>query len=82
LRLLALEDGGTAIPAERPIDATTRRRTRSALARIHEDGYVHGNTERRNFCKTGTTVFLADLEGIMQGIPDEMAAGLDQLNAL
>ncbi len=82
LRLLALEDVGTAIPASSPIGATTRRRMRSALVRIHVEGYVHGDLERRNFCKMGTTVFLVDLESLRQGTPDEMAAELAQLDAL
>ena len=38
LRLLALEDVGTAIPASSPICATTRRKMRSALIRIHAEG--------------------------------------------
>jgi len=82
LRLLALEDVGTAIPAAGPISATTRREMRSALARIHAEGYVHGDIERRNFCKRGTTVFLVDLERLRRGTPDEMVAELAQLNAL
>jgi len=82
LRLFALEDVGTAIPASSPIGDTTRRRMSSALARIHAEGYVHGDLERRNFCKTGTTVFLVDLENLKRGTPDEMAAELVQLAAL
>jgi len=82
LRVLALEDVGTAIPAAGPIDVTTRRKMRSALARIHAEGYIHGDVERRNFCKMGTTVFLVDLERLRQGTPDEIAAELAQLDAL
>jgi hypothetical protein len=82
LRLLALEDVGTAIPASSPISATTRRRMRSVLAHIHAEGYIHGDIARHNFCKTGATVFLVDLESLRQGTLDEMAAELAQLNAL
>ena len=82
LRLLALEDVGTAIPESIPISATTRRKMRSALVRIHAEGYVHGDLERRNFCKTGMTVFLVDLESLRRGTPDEMAAELAQLDTL
>ena len=82
LRHLALEDVGTAIPASSPISATTRRKMRSALVGIHAEGYVHGDLERRNFCKTGMTVFLVDLESLRRGTPDEMAAELAQLDTL
>jgi tRNA A-37 threonylcarbamoyl transferase component Bud32 len=82
LRLLALEDVCSAIPASSPISATTKRRMRSALVLIHAEGYVHGDLERRNFCKTGMTVFLVDLESLRRGTPDEMAAELAQLDTL
>ena len=82
LRVLVLEDVGTAIPAVGLINATTRRRMRSALDLIHTAGYIHGDVERRNFCQRDTMVFLVDLERLRQGTPGEIAAELARLDAL
>ena len=82
LRLLALEDVGTAIPEDRPISTQTRRRMRSALARIHSEGYIHGDIARRNFCQKGHGIFLVDLETLAAGSPVQMAAELAQIDAL
>ena len=82
LRLLALEDVGTAIPEDGPIKTRTRRQMKSALARIHWAGYVHGDIARRNFCKRGNRVFLVDLETLAEGSPVEMAAELAQIDEL
>ncbi|KAK2460072.1 hypothetical protein APHAL10511_007906 [Amanita phalloides] len=83
LRLLALEDVGTAIPEREPISARTRTLMRSALARIHSAGYVHGDIARRNFCKKASgMVFLVDLETLAEGSPVEMEAELAQIDAL
>jgi tRNA A-37 threonylcarbamoyl transferase component Bud32 len=82
LRLLALEDVGTAIPEDGPVSARTRRRMRSALARIHQAGYVHGDIARRNFCKRGNAVFLVDLETLAAGSPAQRATELAQIDAL
>ena len=82
LRLLALEDVGTAIPEDGPIDTWTRRLMKSALARIHSAGYVHNDIARRNFCKRGKMVFLVDLEALAEGSPVEMAAELAQIDEL
>ncbi|KAF8798783.1 hypothetical protein BYT27DRAFT_7202478 [Phlegmacium glaucopus] len=72
LRLLALEDVGTAIPEDGEIDTRTRALMKSALARIHSAGYVHGDIARRNFCKKADVVFLVDLETLVVGSPVEM----------
>ncbi|KAF8333725.1 hypothetical protein F5887DRAFT_1259819 [Amanita rubescens] len=82
LRLLALEDVGTAIPGDGPINTRTKRRMRSALGRIHSAGYVHGDIARRNFCQKGRAIFLVDLETLAAGSPEQMAAELAQIDAL
>jgi tRNA A-37 threonylcarbamoyl transferase component Bud32 len=82
LRLLALEDVGTAIPEDGPIDTRTRKKMKSALARIHSVGYVHGDIARRNFCKKANVVFLVDLETLAVGSPVEMEAELADIDAL
>ena len=82
LRLLALEDVGTAIPEDVEISTQTRTLMRSALARIHAAGYVHGDIARRNFCKRGDMVFLVDLETLAVGSPAEMQAELAEIDAL
>ena len=82
LRLLALEDVGTAIPEDKPIKTRTRTRMKSALARIHSAGYVHGDIARRNFCEKAGVVFLVDLETLAVGSPVEMAAELAQIDEL
>ena len=48
---------------------------KSALARIHSVGYVHGDIARRNFCKKANVV-LVDLETLAVGSPVEMEAEL------
>ncbi len=82
LRLLALEDVGTAIPEDKAIKTRTRRLMKSALARIHSAGYVHGDIARRNFCKRGNVIFLVDLETLTEESPVEMAAELAQIDEL
>ena len=82
LRLLALEDVGTAIPEDGEIDTHTRALMRSTLARIHLAGYVHGDIARRNFCKKGGVVFLVDLETLAAGNPEQMNDELAQINEL
>ncbi|KAM6492114.1 hypothetical protein JOM56_011838 [Amanita muscaria] len=82
LRLLALEDVGTAIPEDGSISTRTRTLMKSALARIHSAGYVHGDIARRNFCKKADVVFLVDLETLAVGSPVEMEAELAQIDEL
>jgi len=82
LRLLALEDVGFMIPEAEPIDARIRRKMRSVLIRIHTEGYVHGDIERRNFCRKGRAIFLVDLEQLRLGTPIEMQAELDRIDTL
>jgi tRNA A-37 threonylcarbamoyl transferase component Bud32 len=82
LRLLALEDVGTPIPEDTPIDTQTRMKMKSALARIHSAGYVHGDIARRNFCKMADVVFLVDLETLAEGSTSEMEAELADVDAL
>jgi hypothetical protein len=82
LRLLALEDVGTTILENGPIDTQTRKMMKSALARIHSVGYVHGDIARRNFCKKANMVFLVDLETLAVGSPVEMEAELADIDAL
>ena len=53
---------------------------RSALARIHAAGYVHGDIARRNL--RGDMVFLVDLETLAVGSPAEMQAELAEIDAL
>jgi len=63
LKLLALEPIGDAIPEGENIDKELRRKMKSALQHIHDAGWVHGDIERRNFCRTKSgDVFLVDLE--------------------
>ncbi|KAF8347604.1 hypothetical protein F5887DRAFT_1072595 [Amanita rubescens] len=81
-RLLALEDVGTAIPEDGEIDTQTRALMRSALARIHSAGYVHGDIARRNFCKKGGVVYLVDLETLAAGNLEQMNDELAQINKL
>jgi tRNA A-37 threonylcarbamoyl transferase component Bud32 len=50
---------------------------KSALARIHSAGYIHGDVARRNFCKKAHVVFLVDLETLAVGSPVEMEAELE-----
>lgn len=82
LRLLALEDVGTAIPETGPVDTQTRRKMKSALARIHSEGYVHRDIARRNFCKKDNVVYLVDLETLARGSSHERAAELASIDAL
>jgi len=81
LRLLALEDVGSMIPEAEPIDARIRRKMRSALIRIHAEGYVHGDIERRNFCRRVERLKL-DLEQLRPGTPIEMQAELARIDTL
>jgi hypothetical protein len=63
LRFLALEPVGDAISEDEPIDHTLRMKMRTALQRIHDAGFIHGDIARRNFCRTeNNNVFLVDLE--------------------
>jgi len=82
LRCLALEEVGTVILEDGAIDTQTRALMRSALARIHSAGYVHGDIARRNFCKKGGVVFLVDLETLTVGNPEQMNDELAQINEL
>ncbi|KAF8346717.1 hypothetical protein F5887DRAFT_1180532 [Amanita rubescens] len=82
LRLLVLEDVGTAIPEVGPINPQTRERMISTLARVHLAGYVHGDIARRNFCQKGHAIFLVDLETLAAGSHAQMTAELAQINAL
>jgi hypothetical protein len=82
LKLLALEDVGTEIPENAPIDIQTREMMKSALARIHATGYVHGDITRRNFCQRDNLVFLVDLESLAVGSSAEMEAELAAVDAL
>jgi tRNA A-37 threonylcarbamoyl transferase component Bud32 len=78
LKLLALEDVGTAIPEDASIDTEMRMQMKSALAHIHSAGYVLGDIARRDFCKRGNRIFLVDLETLTMGstveMEDELAA--------
>jgi hypothetical protein len=78
LKLLALEDVGTAIPEDASIDTEMRMQMKSALTRIHSAGYVHGDIARRNFCKRANRIFIIDLETLIVGstveMEDELAA--------
>lgn len=82
LKLLALEDVGTPISADGPIDTQTRTKMKAALACIHSAGYVHGDIARRNFCKKADVVFLVDLETLAVGSSVEMEAELAEIDAL
>lgn len=72
LRLLALEDVGTAISEDGPINDQTRMKIESALTHIHLAGYIHGDIARRNFCKRADIVFLVELETLAPGRLVEM----------
>jgi hypothetical protein len=82
LRILVLQDVGTAIPEDGPISIKTRTRMKTALARIHSAGYVHGDIARRNFCKKGKVVFLVDLETLAIGSPAARKTELAEIDAL
>jgi tRNA A-37 threonylcarbamoyl transferase component Bud32 len=66
IKLLALEPVGEAITEDEVINAKLRLKMKAALGRIHDEGYVHGDISRRNFCKKKsgkkTLVFLVFLE--------------------
>ncbi len=63
LRLLALKPVGNVITDDEQIDPRRRRKMRAALQSIHDAGFVHGDVERRNFCRTESDdIFLVDLE--------------------
>ena len=64
LELLALEDFGTAIPEDVPIDVQTRMK--NTLIRIHSVGYIRRDIARRNFC-IFDMVFLVDLQTLAVG---------------
>jgi tRNA A-37 threonylcarbamoyl transferase component Bud32 len=55
---------------------------KSALARIHLAGYVHGDVARRNFCMENNVVFLVDLETLVRGSRAEMDGELAQIDGL
>jgi tRNA A-37 threonylcarbamoyl transferase component Bud32 len=56
---------------------------KSALARVHSAGYVHGDIARRNFCKKANVLFLVGLETLAAGSPVElMEAELAAIDAL
>ena len=63
LRLLALSNVGKAIPESEKIKPKTRRKMKVALQLIHDQGYIHGDIARRNFCRAQNgNVVLVDLE--------------------
>jgi len=82
LKVLTLEDVGTAIPEDAPIDTQMRIQMKSALTHIQSAGYVHGDIARRNFCKRTNTIFLVDLETLAVGSTVEMEAELAAVDAL
>jgi hypothetical protein len=82
LKLIALEDVGTAIPEDWPIDVKMRRKMKAALSHIHSAGYVHGDIARRNFCTKGNMVFLVDLETLALGTRVERENELAAIDAL
>jgi tRNA A-37 threonylcarbamoyl transferase component Bud32 len=61
-----LEPVGDAIAEDETISENLCLKMKSALGRIHNAGYIHGDIARRNFCKKKigkrTFVFLVDLE--------------------
>ena len=82
LKLLALEDVGTAIPEDGPIDTRTRKKMKSTLARIHSAGYIHGDIARHKFCKRGDLVFLVGYDMLAPGSPVKMESELALVDAL
>ena len=82
LKLLALEDVGTAIPEDGPIDIRTRKKMKSTLARIHSAGYIHGDIARHKFCKRGDLMSLVGLDMLAQGSPVKMESELGLVDAL
>ena len=82
MRLVALEDVGSAISEVREIDNRTKLLMKSALARIHSKGYVHGDIARRNFCMRENKVFVVDLETLRKGSHLEMRAELDEIDRM
>ncbi|KAF8309787.1 hypothetical protein F5887DRAFT_601096 [Amanita rubescens] len=84
LRFLALEPVGDAIPEDEPIDHTLRMKMRTALQRIHDAGFIHGDIARRNFCRTeNNKVFLVDLEGSQLSVnPADLINEMNQVDEL
>jgi hypothetical protein len=82
LRVLVLEDVGTAIPEGQQIGVQMRTKMKAALSRIHLAGYVHGDIARRNFCTKGNAVFLVDLETLVPGTLVERTNELAVIDAL
>lgn len=82
LRVLVLEDVGTAIPEGQQIAVRMRTKMKAALSRIHLAGYVHGDIARRNFCIKGNAVFLVDLETLALGTLVERTNELAAIDAL
>ena len=83
LRLLALEPVGNAICEDGKIDQALRMRMKAALQRIHNAGFVHGDIARRNFCRTGSDVFLVDLERCQpSGNPSDMVDEMNEVDRL
>ena len=77
LRLLALADVGQAVPESEEIKYTTRQKMREALQLLHDQGYIHGDIARRNFCRAKNgKVVLIDLENCrrLEGSEDEKRA--------
>ncbi|KAF8890023.1 hypothetical protein CPB84DRAFT_1785215 [Gymnopilus junonius] len=63
LRMLAMETVGDALPEDEPIGHTLRTKMKVALKSIHDTGFIHGDTARRNFCSTADgNVFLVNLD--------------------
>ena len=82
LRVLVLEDVGTAIPEGQQIGVRMRTKMKAALSRIHLAGYVHGDIARRNFCTKGNAVFLVDLETLGLGTRVEKRNEVAAIDAL
>lgn len=84
LCFLALEPVGNTISEEEEIDYALRMRMRTALQRIHDAEFIHGDIARRNFCrKEINDVFLADLESCRpSGNPAELVDEMNEVDDL
>ena len=82
LRVLVLEDVGTAIFEGQQIGVRMRTKMKAALSRIHMTGYIHGDIARRNFCRKGNAIFLVDLETLALGTLVERTNELAAIDAL
>ncbi|KAF8309970.1 hypothetical protein F5887DRAFT_1091772 [Amanita rubescens] len=84
LRFLALEPVGDAIPEDEPVDHALRMKMRTALQRVHDAGFIHGDIARRNFCRTeNNNIFLVDLEGSQLSVnPANLIHEMNQVDEL